>query len=309
MQRKTRIDAFGAVSLTVFAFLLAFNQVVIKVVNDGLQPVFFAGIRSAGAVLCLLAWMGLKGQRVRIAPGTVPAGLLIGTLFSAEFLCLFTALDLTTVGRSAIIFYSMPVWLALSAHFLLPGERLTPARILGLGLAFGGVAWAILDRGAAGGQGEASLTGDIFALAAAICWAGIALCVRLTRLSTVQPEMQLMWQLCVSAPILLLAAPFFGPFIRDLAPIHLWGLAFQIVVIVTASFIFWFWLLSIYPASGVTSFSFLSPVIAVLLGWALLGEPVGPSVLVSLGLVACGIVLINRPRGRRSTALPQPAGR
>ena len=51
--------------------------------------------------------------------------------------------------------------------------------------------------------------------------------------------MQVFWQVLVSTPILLLAAPLFGPLVRDLAPTHLWGLGFQIVVIVSAGFIFW----------------------------------------------------------------------
>ncbi len=74
MERKERIDAFGAVALVGFAALLAFNQVVIKVVNEGLQPVFFAGIRSLGAVPCVWLWMHFRGIRAEIAPGTVPAG-------------------------------------------------------------------------------------------------------------------------------------------------------------------------------------------------------------------------------------------
>jgi len=45
MERKDRVDTFGAVSLIAFSALLAFNQVVIAVVNEGLQPVFFAGVR------------------------------------------------------------------------------------------------------------------------------------------------------------------------------------------------------------------------------------------------------------------------
>jgi len=112
-----------------------------------------------------------------------------------------------------------------------------------------------------------------------------------------------MWQVGVSAPILLIASLFYGDLIRDLALIHLWGLAFQIVVVVSAGFIFWLWLLSIYPASGVASFSFLSPVLSVGLGWLLLGETVGPNLLGALVLVAIGIILINRPK-RVKTANP-----
>ncbi|TCO70472.1 DMT family transporter [Rhodovulum euryhalinum] len=293
MERKDHIDAFGVAALIAFSGLLGFNQVVIKVVNEGLQPVFWAGLRSAGAVLVLGLWMTARGRPPRIAPGTVWAGLLIGAVFSVEFVFLFLALDLTTVTRTSVIFYSMPVWLALAGHVLLPGERITRRKALGLALAFAGVAWAIVDRGGPGGQ--ASLAGDLCALGAAFGWAGIALCARATPLNRVAPEMQLFWQVTVSAPILLALSPLFGPPVRELAPVHLWGLGFQIVVIVSFGFVSWLWLLSRYPASGVASFSFLTPVFGVALGWALLGEHVGPSVLGALVLVAAGIVLINRP--------------
>ena len=78
----------------------------------------------------------------------------------------------------------------------------------------------------------------------------VALIAR-TGLKHTAAERQLMWQVLVSAPILLLAAPFFGPLVRDLQPIHLWGLAFQIVIIASFGYALWLWLLSIYPAASV----------------------------------------------------------
>lgn len=112
-------------------------------------------------------------------------------------------------------------------------------------------------------------------------------------------------QVTISAPILLIVAPLFGELVRDLALIHLAGLLFQIVAVVSAGFIFWVWLLTVYPASGVASFSFLSPVIAVVFGWWLLGEEVGLSLIGSLVLVAAGILLINlAPRSRRTSGRP-----
>jgi drug/metabolite transporter (DMT)-like permease len=113
----------------------------------------------------------------------------------------------------------------------------------------------------------------------------------------VPPEGQLLWQVGVSAPILLILAPFFGPLLRDPTWVHWAGLAFQIVIVVSAGFIFWLWLLARYPASGVASFSFLSPVFGVGLGWLLLGETVGWSLVAALGLVAAGLFAINRPNG------------
>lgn len=290
MERKSQMDAIGAAMLIAFALHLAFNQVVIKVTNGGFGPVFLAGLRSAGAVLILLLWMRLRGASVSLPRNSWAGGVISGLLFALEFMCLFTALDLTTVGRASIIFYSMPVWLALAAHFLLPGERLSGLRVLGLVLAMGGVALAVLDRGA----GAGSLTGDLLALIAAMCWAGIALCVRITPLSEVPPASQLLWQVAISAPILLVAAPLFGALIRDVAPIHIAGLAFQIVAVASLGFLAWFWLMKIYPASSVASFSFLSPVFAVILGWLLLNEPVTWMIWAALGLVAAGVFLINR---------------
>ena len=49
-----------------------------------------------------------------------------------------------------------------------------------------------------------------------------------------------------------------------------------------------------YPANSVASFSFISPVASVLLGWVLLGEEIAPSIWIALVLVAAGITLINR---------------
>ena len=290
MPRKSQIDLVGAVALTLFSLNLGFNQVVIKVANAGFQPVFMAGLRSLGALALLGLWMWARGITLRLPAEGRGGGIVAGLLFAVEFICLFLALDLTSVARTSILFYSMPVWLALAAHVLIPGERLTGARLIGLGFAMGGVVLALADRDAAQGN----FLGDLFALGAALCWAGIALCVRVTPLSRIPAEQQLFWQLLISAPVLLVLAPAFGPLLRDLQAIHVIGLIYQIVFIASFGFLFWFFLMKIYPASGVASFSFLSPVFAVVLGWLILGEEITASIWLALGLVAVGLVLINR---------------
>ena len=290
MERKDHIDAIGVVSLVGFATVLAFNQVVIKVGNTGFQPVFMAGIRSFGALFVLLAWMRFRGISLDFSRRYRASGLLLGALFGFEFVCLFWALDHTTVSRASILFYTMPMMLAAVAHFVLPAERLTLRRALGLGMAMCGVALVLSRRQV----GEASVMGDIAALAAAAGWAGIALTVRLTPVSEQKPEMQLFWQLSVSTIMLLCAAPFFGPFLRAPELVHFAALAYQIVVVASAGYLFWFFLMARYPASGVASFSFLSPVLSVFLGWMVLGEQVGWPTVVALVMVAIGLVLINR---------------
>lgn len=301
MERKDHVDAFGAAALIAFALHLAFNQVVIKVTGGGFGPVFQAGLRSAGAVLVLLIWMWARGVSFSVPREAWLGGTLSGLLFSLEFMCLFNALDITTISRASVIFYSMPVWLSLIAHLVLPGERLTPLKSAGLALAMAGVVLALVDRSG----GDVSWTGDLLALASALCWAGIVLCVRLTPLAKVPPAQQLMFQVIISGPLLLLVAPFMGPLLREVELIHIAGLLFQIVAIASLGFLAWFWLMAIYPASSVASFSFLSPVFSVILGWLLLSEDVAPSVWGALVLVASGIYLINHvPKKARAAKTP-----
>ncbi|MFC3180111.1 DMT family transporter [Cypionkella sinensis] len=289
--RKERLDGVGLAALIAVTFLLAVNQIVVKEVNHGLQPVFFAGLRSALAVVFVFGWLKFRGLWGRVRWSDLGPGLAIGSVFAAEFLCLFMALDLTAVGRASVIFYSMPLWLAVAAHFWLPNERITPKRGIGLSLAFIGTAWAILSKSP---SGHASILGDMLALVGAWGWAGTAFLARKTRLREAGPEAQLFWMVLISGPILLAASPFFGPLIRDIQPVHWVWLVFQAGVIVAGVFITWLWLLSIYPTSTVASFSFLTPLFAIILGYLIFGEALSFGLMMAAGFVAAGIVLINR---------------
>ena len=290
MPRKTSLDATGAAVLLGVTLLFALNQVIIKITNQGLQPVFFAGLRSVLAVGFVMAWMRYRGLSFGLTRQMLPAGLLIGSVFAAEFLFLFLALDLTTLGRASVIFYSMPLWFAVLAHFGL-GERITPIKAAGLGLAFAGTALAILSRG---GVGQGSLTGDMCALAGAIGWAATAYVARRPAMAAAGPERQLLWMVLVSGPILLIAAPAFGPLIRDFTWIHAVWLIVQASIIVAGGFITWLWLLSTYPTATVASFSFLTPIFSLLLGAYFFSESLQLSLIVAALLVGAGIALINR---------------
>ena len=310
MARKDSLDTLGVVLLIGISMHFAFNQVVIKWVTAGLQPVFFAGIRSLGAVPCIWLWMVYNNRPLRFEPGTRGAGLLIGLIFGLEFLLLFIALDRTTVVHAAILFNAMPLWLALAAHFLLPGEALTRRKSFGLLLAFAGVVWAIAAR-SGGGQtaaGQATLAGDLCAIAAGMGWAGTAFMARGSAMRRVLPEMQLFWMVLVSGILLTALSPLFGPLLRDWQPVYLLGIAFQIVLVVSFGFILWLWVLSVYPASGVASFSFLTPIFGIAFGWLIFGEDVSPTTLIAGALVATGILMINRAPRKPGLSVPSATG-
>ena len=74
-----------------------------------------------------------------------------------------------------------------------------------------------------------------------------------------------------------------------------WGsMLAQTVVGAFASYLAWMWMLGRYPATKISVFVFLTPLFALLFGTLLLGEAITTTLLIALGLVAMGIVLVNR---------------
>jgi drug/metabolite transporter (DMT)-like permease len=285
------LDMAGFWMLLGLAMLFGANNVLIKLGNDGLQPVFFAAMRSLVAAIALLVWMRLRGVALRL--DLWRGGVLIGLAFAAEFFFLFIALDLTTVVRASVIFYAMPLWLAVMAHFLFPGEGLNRTRVAGFLLGFSGVVLTLVSGREALGGG--SLWGDLAALVGGMSWALIVVCARLTRLQGTAPETQLFWQLAVSAPVLFALAPLYGgSFVRDFDGTQLVLFLVHTLGIVAMGYLAWFWLLNRYPASSVASFSFLTPALSVALGWLVLGEPVGATTPLAVAALVAGLVLINR---------------
>jgi drug/metabolite transporter (DMT)-like permease len=71
-------------------------------------------------------------------------------------------------------------------------------------------------------------------------------------------------------------------------------MAFQIVVVSFASYLLWFWLVRHYPATRISAFTLLTPLIGLLAGAWLLGEPLTLRLAVAGATVALGIALVNR---------------
>ncbi|MEC8285139.1 MAG: DMT family transporter, partial [SAR324 cluster bacterium] len=240
-------------------------------------------------------WALWRGKRISVTDGTFKAGVLTGCLFSIEFIFLFLALDMTTVARNSIFWYSMPVWMVIGAHFLIDGERLNAQKIIGLIISMVGLVWAFSDRGLDGESG--TWVGDLMSILGSMCWAGIGLSVRVSKLKEASIEMQLLYNLAVSTIVLLPFSLLFGDWIRDLQTMHVFMLGFQVVIVVAGGFLVWFWVLTIYPASDMASFGFLTPAFGVIFSWLILDEAISFTILSALVLISAGIFLINyRPK-------------
>ena len=107
----------------------------------------------------------------------------------------------------------------------------------------------------------------------------------------------MLYQLVVSLPMFAVGALVFGEQITAMPSALAWGsLAYQTVWVVSVTFVLWLVLISRYSASRLSAFTFLTPIFGVVAGHLVLGDPLTPAFAAAVGLVAGGLVLVNRPR-------------
>jgi drug/metabolite transporter (DMT)-like permease len=295
MSNHDRLDAYGSAATVALCALWALGNVAIKVANAGISPAFQSGVRSLGALALLMIWTSWRGTPMFLRDGTLGVGIAAGLMFGAEFALIYWALVYTDVARGLIILYTAPFFVALGAHLFVPGERLHQRQVAGLFAAFAGVVIAFADGLAL--PTYRALVGDAMMLGAAALWGATTVLVKASKLSRIDPAKTLAYQLGVSGLLLTPFALLLGERgIFDPTSLVLGSLAFQITIVASASYLVWFALIRIYPASTLSAFTFLTPLFALLFGAVLLGERVSAALVVSLALVAFGIWLVNRRR-------------
>jgi drug/metabolite transporter (DMT)-like permease len=292
---RDRLGILASTATTGLCALWSLGHVAIKVTNAGISPAFQSGLRSLGALALLWLWSWLRGVPLLAADGTLAVGIAAGAMFAAEFALIYWALMFTDVARGVIILYATPFFVALGAHAFVPGEQLHKKQVIGLVAAFVGVAIAFSDGLTL--PSWHALIGDAMMLAAALLWGATTVLVKASKLARITPEKTLAYQLAVSAIILTPVALLLGERgIFDPTPLVLGSLAFQATIVACASYLAWFALIRVYPASTLSAFTFLTPLFSLVFGAVLLGERVSAALVASLALVAFGIWLVNRPR-------------
>jgi drug/metabolite transporter (DMT)-like permease len=290
---KHELDRLAIGLMVLFCSIWGLQQVAIKVANAGISPVWQAGMRSLGATATILLWVLSRRIKLFGSDGTLWPGLLVGLLFSGEFALIFLGLDYTPASRGVIFLYTAPFFVALGARWFLPGEKIRRAQWGGMALAFVGIIllfgehlWLPADN---------AWMGDLMILGAAILWAATTLAVKASALGRSSAEKILLYQLAISAVLLPPLSLAMGePGVFAPSP-QLWAnLFFQAVIVAGASYLGWFWLIRHYPATRLSSFSFLTPVMGVLASIILLDEPLTPTIFVALFLVGAGIWIANR---------------
>ncbi|MBO6719894.1 MAG: DMT family transporter [Rhizobiaceae bacterium] len=289
------IDGFAVVAMLALTFSWGLNGVLVKLANAGFNPVLMMVGRSALAALLVYGWCVMRGIALFRRDGTLWPGIIAGALFGAEFVLIFFGLDLTTVARGSLMVNTMPFFVLVGAWLFL-GEKASAAKIAGLVLAFAGVALVFSDRLSL--PDPAAIRGDLMMLAAAVLWGATTIVIKGSRLVEAPAEKTLLYQLAVSAVVALPLIPLGGALLRDVSTVAVGAFLAQAIYIVAITYLVWFWLMRSYPASGLASFTFLSPVFGVLCGAVILGEPLSWRIFAALALIAAGLLLVNRPARR-----------
>jgi drug/metabolite transporter (DMT)-like permease len=293
IERKNHLDTRATALLLACCAFWGLQQILIKTTVTEVPPLWQASIRMGGAVVLLWLWCLWRRVPLFERDGTLPGGLLAGLLFTAEFVGIYIGLQYTSASRLTVFLYTSPFVVALLLPRFVPAERLHGVQWLGLAIAFLGVVVAFSES--FGHSSSRQLLGDALALMAGIAWGLTTLAIRSTRLATASAEKTLFYQIAVTAAVSPLLSIALGERWSVSYSGYAWfSIALQTAIGAFASYLAWMWMLRHYPATRISSFTFLTPLFALVFGVVLLKEPLTLQLVLALAGVALGIVLVNR---------------
>ncbi len=294
-----------AVALGIVYVVWGSTYLAIGVAVETMPSLLSAGSRFllAGALMAtvLAARSGLR--RLAVTRGQLLGASLLGALLPAAGNGLVTVGEAhgTPTGIAALMVASVPLWVV--AYRLLSGDRPRWATTGGVLVGFGGLAGLVA---AIGVTGTIPLWPTLLVALAAMCWSfGSWLQPRL-RLAA-DPFVTTVYEMLAGGAALLVVGAATGERI-DLAAYSgrswlAWG--YLVVFGSLVAFSAYVWVLANAPISLVATYAYVNPVVALFLGWVVLGEALTGSVLVATAVILLGVaVVVGSERHRRP---PPPA--
>jgi drug/metabolite transporter (DMT)-like permease len=295
VQRKDHLDTLAITLLVACCAFWGFQQILIKFASREIPPLWQASLRMAGATALLWLWCQFRGVKLFQRDDSLKGGLLVGLLFAAEFCFIYLGLQYTSASRLTVFLYTSPFWVALLLPRFVAAETLRKVQWIGLLIAFSAVGVAFSEGFLHSSPVAGQWRGDAMGLAAGMFWGLTTLAIRTTKVATVQAEKSLFYQLGVTALVCPVVSLALGETWGFDYSAMVWGSLFlQTAVGAFASYLAWMWMLRHYPATQMSTFTFLTPLFALIFGVVLLGEPLTPQLVLALAGVAAGIVLVSR---------------
>jgi drug/metabolite transporter (DMT)-like permease len=201
-------------------------------------------------------------------------------------------------GLAALLIGTVPLWMVILESMRPGGTR--PTRRMGVGLALGlaGVVLLIGPVNLAGGEGI-DLIGAGVLLFAALSWAGGSLYSRQAQLPSA-PLLGTAMEMLAGGALLLLVGGLTGEWARlDLVAVSsrsLLALGYLVLFGSLVGFTAYLWLLRNTTPARASTYAYVNPMIAVFLGWAVLGELLTWQTLLGAAVIVSAVVLINAGR-------------
>jgi drug/metabolite transporter (DMT)-like permease len=285
------ITAGVVLLVLLLAALWGGTAVSIKIGLRDLPVLGLAGLRFGIGALIVFAWTRSRGVPLRPRPGEMAPILALTAVFFGQIATFNWGTQLTHAGRATLILNSYPLLVLLMAHALVPGDRLSPIKVVGAACAFAGVAVVF---GESLGAARGILVGDAIVLFSALLLAVQTVMVARV-VQSIDPNRLLLWQMVLSLPLYFAGSALLGemPRYRMSLPGAL-AVLYQGVLVAGLCFIVWTTLLKSYSPSRLSVLFFTTPIFGILLGHYVMGDPVTASLGAGGLLVALGIALAQR---------------
>ncbi|MBT3147056.1 DMT family transporter [Neptunomonas phycophila] len=294
MDNRKALDGQAYGLMTLFCLLLGLQQIALKFVAADISPILQIAIRSG--IAAVLVGLVIYYRRIPLvfAHGSWKPGILVGVLFSLEYVFLGEALRYTSAAHAVVFLYTSPIFTVLVLHFMMPSERLAPLQWGGVLLAFIGIVIAFLETDTRlYDDPKAVLWGDFLAILAGASWGLTTIVIRVSSLSRISSMQTLMYQLVIGCLVLSGSAVALDQLYFNPSVAALLSIGFQSIMVSFLALMIWFWLINQYLASRIGVLSFMTPVIGVIMGAWLLGETLTTSFIVGSICVLLGVVLVS----------------
>ena len=296
MERLTRRAGLPVLAALLTVYVVwGSTYLGIKVALEGFPPMLLGSIRFLLAGAALYAWTARDNRGLRPTSAQWVAATIAGTLMLVGGNGAVTwAEQRIDSGIAALLVASVPLWMAVLAR-IWQGERLRRPAIAGLLLGFVGVGLLVRPTGA-----NVALLPSLAVVGGAFLWAAGSVYVRRANLPSNAlrgTAMQMLAGGMVFGVIGLATGEGARLDLTAVPPRAAWALLYLAVFGSIVAFSSYTWLLRNTKPSVVSTYAYVNPFVAVLLGALLLAEPVTPGMITAGALIITGVALIVTPPG------------
>jgi drug/metabolite transporter (DMT)-like permease len=282
-------------AFAIIYFVWGSTFLAIRVGVREVPPFLLAALRFLIAGTVLYAWMRAHGTPSPTAREWGSATLLAVLIFVLDYGLLFWAERRVPSGIAAVMMATIPAFMALSEIVISGTQRLTVRLTTALLIGLCGVA-VLVSRSVSFGDAPIDTLGACALIVGAISWSVASALTRKLPLPSAK-AMSSGAQMFAGGVLLAISAALLGEFhgfrVQAVSGKAWLALAYLIVAGSIVGFTAYVWLLHHESPTKVGTYAYVNPVVAVLVGYFLGGEALGPRTIIGTALVLVGVVVIT----------------